>query len=1276
MDSRVELCCHTKMSKMKGINFAEEYINEAIKRNYKQIAITDINSTQSFFEIENYLKSIKYNNYFKIIYGSELRLKKSKDSEKIFTIYIYIKEQKGLKNLYELISKAYRNIVDGIPVIYKNDLIKHRDGLLYASIGKYSEVYQSIDNADINSILNFYDFIGIEPNESNKFTNIRINELCKKLDKILIGTSECYFINKEDYECNEILNFYKNYNNIKVGNNNYFQTTDELINNFNYIENAKEIVINNPKKIADTIDNIKIKKENKFYPKIENSKEIIRAKCYDKAYELYGKSLTKTIKERLELELNSIIKNNYQNIYLISSEIVQKSNKLGYEVGNRGGIGNSFVAYLLGIVRYNPIDYNLPFEIFAGKNYDKEPDIDLNVTKEVREKIISHLQKKYGKDKIIFAGTISALMDRVAAELYDNYIKEKKIKGNLDKNQIIKKLTEIKKATGKHPGGIFIIPEDMDITDFCPTELDDEGLVKTHIDYHKLDNLYKFDILEHGDPAMLHELEKETNTKSSNIDLKDKEVLKMLLHANDSSYPISINGIPDFESNFVKSVIEITKPQNINDLACISALSHGSGTWNYNASDLISDEDKKVDEVISNRADIYNYLLKNGIEKNTAFDITEFIWKGKAKNESNTWEEYKTILRDHNIPEWYIQDAEKIEYIFPKAHAIEYAINAFKIAWYKVYHPKAFYKVYFKEKSNLNINNYYCKRQVKTSLNIEYDLKESNENNKNFNNNDKIRDLQILLEMFERGILKEKKEIKDDYNLINSRAIGDYCRQIKHKFNTEELAVLVFRNNRLSINEKIEKYNDLINNYPDMEVIERINCNHYDSVKTLIKKEIQRLKRLEEKLIKEEKNTIYTWTEYNKTTLKYSSNRDLEHTFRTYKEVMKDIESYIKEYNDTISFTITKTYLDNSKNDIIAEYFVENKKIIFNHIKEKYEDVLDIDMIYLNIPTPFKKGDILITKSKSIRNYGDYNEIFVLDYLSTWRENLSNYLREGNYDSSDMIGYGFYLCDENSIEFIRDHQMDYDCFEYYEGELTGNNRILKDISSFIKGKIELELFVHAYDIFKTEFKNVMPDFYTYEGLKLAGMTERDILKRNRESDKIYNMSKEEKEEYFTNYTDIYEKFDKNEIKQIETNFYNDIYILTVSGKLYKTKFLEKIEPLNDNIKKIYPLDAGNLYKITNQNVILPIEGKSKFSNTDKYLNNGNCKYKKIETSIMHIVALTEDGNVRALCGGYPNLGIIPSNFVDVEDITILKGENGIDTPYIYKDKKYIELYVS
>lgn len=347
---------------------------------------------------------------------------------------------------------------------------------------------------------------------------------------------------------------------------------------------------------------------------------------------------------------------------------------------------------------------------------------------------------------------------------------------------------------------------------------------------------------------------------------------------------------------------------------------------------------------------------------------------------------------------------------------------------------------------------------------------------------------------------KEKEEIKDDYNLINSKAISDYCRSIKHEFNTEELAVLVYRNKKMSIEEKIEKYKDLVKNYPDMEVIERINCKHYDSVKTMIKNEISRLEDLYHKFISKSEDCIYTWIEYNKSTLQYDYRSAIENTKRTFEEVYKDVSDYVKEYDDTISFEIIMKNFNNSEDKITGFYMLENKEIKLINLIENKNNFLDIDNIFLNIPTPFKKGDILISDSKC-KNYGDFGEIFVLDYLSTWKKDLDELLKKGNYDSSDMIGYGYYLYGEDSTEFVLDHKWDYDSFEYYGGELTGKNRILKDISSFIKGKIGLELFVHAYDIYKIEYKNEMPNFYTDEGLKLAGMTNEDIERINHKEEK-------------------------------------------------------------------------------------------------------------------------------------------------------------------------------
>ena len=347
----------------------------------------------------------------------------------------------------------------------------------------------------------------------------------------------------------------------------------------------------------------------------------------------------------------------------------------------------------------------------------------------------------------------------------------------------------------------------------------------------------------------------------------------------------------------------------------------------------------------------------------------------------------------------------------------------------------------------------------------------------------------------------ERKQ--DDYDLINSKAIGDYCRKIKYQFNTEELAVLVFRNKEMDIFEKIKKYQDLIDNYPDMEVIERINCNHYDSVKTMIKNEIDRNKKNYEKFIKDDDNCSYIWYEYNKTTGNYSITpyETVKNLKSTYKEIYKSVVDYINESDDTISFTIVKKFLNKEDEIVYAKYNVINKipKLIrIYEDQEGYLDggYLDIDNIFVYMPTPFKKGDILTSKEPDTRNLGENGDIFVLDYLSTWRENIKEYLAKGNHDSSDMVGYGYYLYDDKA-QFIYDNKWNYDSFEYYKGELEGNNRILKAISSYLKGEIGIELLIHAYDVFKIESINkAMPDFYTDEGLKKAGFSDEDIKKIN------------------------------------------------------------------------------------------------------------------------------------------------------------------------------------
>ena len=338
-----------------------------------------------------------------------------------------------------------------------------------------------------------------------------------------------------------------------------------------------------------------------------------------------------------------------------------------------------------------------------------------------------------------------------------------------------------------------------------------------------------------------------------------------------------------------------------------------------------------------------------------------------------------------------------------------------------------------------------------------------------------------------------KKEIRDNYDLINSTAIRDYCRKIKYQFNTEELAVLVYRNKTMDIFEKISKYQDLIDNYPDMEVIERINCEHYDSVKVMLKNEIERNKKTYEDFVKKDENSVYTWDEYNRTTKEYSRSYEIINNLKkTYEETYKSVKDYINEFDDTISFIITKKFFGENERLIYAHYSVIDKTPKLVKIYDKKDDFLDIDNIFVYMPTPFKKGDILISENPSRCNYGDNGEIFVLEYLRTWQPNIKEYLAKGNCDSSDMSGSGYYLYD-NKAQIILEDKWDYDSFEYYEGNIEGNNRILKAISSYLKGEIGMELLIHAYDVFKIESINkTMPDFYTEEGLKKAGFTDIDI----------------------------------------------------------------------------------------------------------------------------------------------------------------------------------------
>lgn len=701
---RVELGCHTNMSQMKGISSASEYVQEAIKRNWKAIGIADFDSIQGLIEAEKYFRDCD----IKIVHGIYLSVSDIEENKKwnSYKVLLIAKNNEGLKNINKLLTISNFNEYNSI---LEKDLKSHRKGLLIGT--------NSIEKMDRK----FFDFLIIEPiydavyirypkfnnnlkvpeivdkRDEKKNINKKIIEIGEKLNIPVVACSNPLFVNPNDKTCNEILNFEKSIFEKGYGSGRYLHTTEEMLEEFKYLGNKKayEVVVENTNKIADMCEKLNPNEYKIYYRKIDKADEILKEKVWKKAHDIYGKDIPEICKSRINLELNSIIKNEFTEIYLLAHDVAIKSKKDGYLVGTRGGVGDSFVAFLLEITEYNPIEYNLPFEIFAGIDFDRKPYIDLVLSGDIQLKMHDYVKEKFGKDKVVYGGDITYISDIKAQDMTEKYCSQYKIDiSDEEKKNIIKKLMGIKTGTDIHPGKLMIIPEDIDVSEITPLDKGrfyKKDIIKTHIPYKDIFSIFlEIDLLRNDAPTILHRLQELTKVDSTNISLYDKKVIKA----------ISSKGVPNFSSDYVKGMINLVKPKSINEFVCILALSYGTGTWVDNAEELIKKGIANIDEVISNREDTMNYLVEFGIDKETSFKITEFIRKGKAskaKDENNYWfkywQEYKKILKDHKVPEWFISSCEKIQYLFSKAQSIGYTLLAYKLAWYKAYYPEEFKKV-------------------------------------------------------------------------------------------------------------------------------------------------------------------------------------------------------------------------------------------------------------------------------------------------------------------------------------------------------------------------------------------------------------------------------------------------------------------------------------------------------------------------------------------------------------------------------------------------------
>ena len=582
--------------------------------------------------------------------------------------------------------------------------------------------------------------------------NRKILQIGDELGKMVVATGDVHFLNPEDEIFRHILLGVKGFEDADKDNPLYFRTTDEMLSEFSYLgeDRAYELVVTNPNKIADMCETLRPVPHNLFAPKIENSVEDLKSLVYGKMHRLYGENPPELIVKRVETELNDIITCNYDVIYMSAQRLVQNSLENGYLVGSRGSVGSSIVAFMSGITEVNsfpphyrcpnenckyttfdvPAGYecgadlpdavcpkcgtpfakegfNIPFETFLGFGGDKVPDIDLNFSGEYQARAHAYCTEMFGKSHVFRAGTIGGVAEKTAFGYVKKYLEEREIrKSGPEMNRLAAGCVGVRRTTGQHPGGLVVIPQENEIWDFCPVQhpADDPNSdqITTHFEYHSMEeNLLKLDMLGHDDPTMIRMMEDVTGVDAKTIPLDDKKTMsiftssKVLGYENDPILgPTGAVAVPEFNTRFTRGVLLDTKPEKFDFLVRISGYTHGTDVWLGNAKDLIVSGTARVDQTIGCRDDIMIYLISCGLPEKRAFKIMESVRKGRGLPDGAEQE-----MKDAGVPEWYIGSCKKIKYLFPKAHAVAYVMMAFRIAWFKVYHPLAFYAAYFYRRS-------------------------------------------------------------------------------------------------------------------------------------------------------------------------------------------------------------------------------------------------------------------------------------------------------------------------------------------------------------------------------------------------------------------------------------------------------------------------------------------------------------------------------------------------------------------------------------------------
>ncbi len=764
---RVELHAHTTMSDMDAVDSVEDLITTAARWGWPAVAITDHGVVQAFPNAMKCVGSKKLD--IKIIYGMEGYLTGDDYKQKsAYHIIFLAKNPNGLRNLYQLVSLSHMKYFYRRPRLPRRIIEEYREGLIIGSACEAGELIQAIERKapeeELLQIASFYDYLEIQPIHNNDFLkrsekypdiqtdddliaiNLKVAELAQKLGKMLVATCDVHFLNPEDSIYRAIIQKGKGFDDADHQPPIYLRTTEEMLAEFQYLGEAEAYaaVVENPRKIAESIERFKPIPDDLYSPAIPGADEEIRETSYARAHKMYGENLPQLVVDRLEQELKPIIAHGFSPLYLIAQRLVKKSNDDGYLVGSRGSVGSSFIATMIGITEVNPLPphyrcphcqyshfitdgsygcgydlpdkecpvcgtplikdgHDIPFAVFLGFDGDKVPDIDLNFSGTYQPVAHKYTEILFGKDNVYKAGSIQTVADKTAFGYVKKYYEEKGLHKHI---AYIDKLAHgcmgVKSTTGQHPAGIMVVPRNMDVHFFTPIQHPANDVksdtITTHFDYHSISSrLVKLDILGHDDPTVIRMLQDLTHRDPKTIPLDDPATMSIFhgtsaigvtpeeLGATSGTF-----GIPEFRTPFTRQMIDDTQPNVFSDLVRISGFSHGTDVWLGNAQDLIRGGTCTIKNAISARDDIMMYLIHNGIEPLLSFKTMEKVRKGRG-----IAPEVEQKLRDGGIPDWFIESCQKIKYLFPRAHATAYVMMAYRIAFCKVHYPLAYYAAYF-----------------------------------------------------------------------------------------------------------------------------------------------------------------------------------------------------------------------------------------------------------------------------------------------------------------------------------------------------------------------------------------------------------------------------------------------------------------------------------------------------------------------------------------------------------------------------------------------------